>query len=240
MIYYKYSPTQLEQEANKLNQEFDSERLVKPKSIDVYDVVDFMGCTPDWVYLSPDGTYLGMTAYNDGYWWAWPSNQYKKGVLPTKIPVYAGTILIDRTISEGDNRGIENFTVIHECFHQRLHKKCFNKRSANYQHFCEKKSFRAEAGNRKNMTAIEIIEYQANYCTAAFLMPREAVQSNFMRKVGLKALPNTPMALNYKLDEIISDMAELFSVNYTPMKYRLQTLNLISKETTPLDEYFCS
>ena len=41
MIYYKYSPTQLEQEANKLNQEFDSERLVKPKSIDVYDVVPF-------------------------------------------------------------------------------------------------------------------------------------------------------------------------------------------------------
>ena len=85
-----------------------------------------------------------------------------------KIPVYAGTILIDRTISEGDNRGIENFTVIHECFHQRLHKKCFNKRSANYQHFARRNPFEQRQGNRKNMTAIEIIEYQANYCTAAF------------------------------------------------------------------------
>lgn len=239
MIYYKYSPTQLEQEANKLNQEFDAERLVKPKPIDVYDLVDSIGCTPDWVYLSPDGTYLGMTAYNDGYWWAWPSDHYEKGMMPTKIPVYAGTILIDRTISEGNNPGIENFTVVHECFHQRLHKKCFNNRAAKYQHFCEKKAFRAETGNRRNMTAIEIIEYQANYCAAAFLMPREAVNNIFKEKLGFSKLPDRPLPLNYRVNDIISEMAGLFSVNYTPMKYRLQTLNLVSRDPCSIEEYFC-
>ena len=54
MRYYDYSKTQLEAKADELNQEFDKERLIRAKPIDVYDVVDFIGCTPDWIYLSPD------------------------------------------------------------------------------------------------------------------------------------------------------------------------------------------
>ena len=71
MIYYEYSPSQLETKAIELTQGFDKERLLHPKPIDVYDVVDYIGCTPDWIYLTPNQSYLGMTAYNDGYWWAW-------------------------------------------------------------------------------------------------------------------------------------------------------------------------
>lgn len=240
MIYYRYSPSQLEDKAIKLTQDFDAERLTRPKPLDVYDVVDFIGCTPDWVYLTPNQSYLGLTAYNDGYWWAWPEPFYEEGMLPNKIPVHAGTILIDRTISEGDNRGVENFTVIHECFHQNIHPRCFRNKTANYQHFCQKKDFRAETGNRKNMTAIEIIEYQANYCAAAFLMPKQAVEIVFKEKAKLTSLPTTPMKITWKLDIIISEMAEMFSVNYSPMKYRLQTLNILSREEASLSEYLCS
>ena len=101
MIYYQYSPSQLEKKAVELTHDFDKERLNIPKPIDVYDVVDYIGCTPDWVYLTPNQSYLGMTAYNNGYWWAWPEPFYQEGMLPAKISVSAGTILIDRTISEG-------------------------------------------------------------------------------------------------------------------------------------------
>ena len=45
--YYDYSKTQLENEADSLNESFDKERLIRPKKIDVYDVVDFIHCTPD-------------------------------------------------------------------------------------------------------------------------------------------------------------------------------------------------
>ena len=239
MIFYEYSPSQLETKAIELTQEFDKERLLRPKPIDVYDVVDYIGCTPDWVYLTPNQSYLGMTAYNDGYWWAWPQPYYEEGMFPNKISVSAGTILIDRTICEGNNRGIENFTVIHECFHQRIHPRCFKNRSANYQHFCQKKDFRAETGNRKNMTAIERIEAQANYCAAAFLMPKSAVEMVFMEKMELSSLPSSPIKINWKIDCIIGEMATLFSVNYSPMKYRLQTLNLLSREGCSLEEYLC-
>ena len=40
--YYDYSKTQLEYEADSLNESFDKERLIRPKKIDVYDVVDFI------------------------------------------------------------------------------------------------------------------------------------------------------------------------------------------------------
>lgn len=239
MRYYQYSPTQLEQEADNLNAEFDKERLIIPKLIEVYYVVDFIGCNPDWVYLTPDQSILGLTAYNNGYWWAWPEPYYEKGMQPQKIAVETGTILIDRTISEGDNRGLENFTVIHECFHQRLHPKCFKNRTASYQHFCKKKDFRAETGNRKNMSAIEIIEYQANYCTAAFLMPMKAVKTVFKEKLELTILPTESLKINWKIDVVINEMAKLFGVNYSPMKYRLQTLNLVSREAASVEEYLC-
>ena len=81
------------------------------------------------------------------------------------------------------------------------------------------------------MSAIEVIEYQANYCAAAFLMPREAM--------GLRSSPPAPLPKTYDVDQAISELAEKFSVNYTPMKYRLQELKLVSREELSLDEYFC-
>ena len=46
-------------------------------------------------------------------------------MMPYNVGVEKGTILIDATLTESDNRGRENFTVMHEVFHQRMHKKCF-------------------------------------------------------------------------------------------------------------------
>lgn len=249
MRYYDYSKTQLEAKADELNKEFDKERLIRAKPIDVYDVVDFIGCTPDWIYLSPDQSILGLTAYNNGYYYAWipleeadekpPEKIIFNGMFPKKTPVEKGTIIIDRSISEGSNRGIENFSCIHECFHQRLHPRCFMNRSANYQHFCKKKAFRAETGDRSNLSAIEIIEFQANYCAAAFLMPKEAATAEFVKQMGLSSATNIPVPRTADVDNVISVLAEKFSVNYTPMKYRLQELNLVSREELSLEEYFC-
>lgn len=125
-------------------------------------MVAFIRCTPDWFYLSPDQSILGMTAYNNRYYYVWlplseadetpPDNIVFNGMFPKKTLIEKGTIIIDRSINEGGNRGVENFSCIHECFHQRLHPRCFMNRSANYQHFCQKKAFRAKNGDRSNMS----------------------------------------------------------------------------------------
>jgi len=247
--YYQLSKSQLEKKADELNIKFDKERLIKPKAIDVYDVVELIGCTPDWLYLSPDQSIFGLTSYNDGYYYAWedvksaktlpPSDIICNGMYPHKILIKKNTIIIDRSINEGNNRGIENFSTIHECFHQLLHVKCFSYHSAKYQHFCKLKDFRSETGNRLNMTALEIIEYQANYCAAAFLMPQKSVTKIFLQQMELSSIPSIAFKRNYKIDEIINKMSKQFSVNYTPMKYRLQELHLISSEDSSVEEYLC-
>ena len=86
---------------------------------------------------------------------------------------------------------------------------------------------------------LTVIEYQANYCAAAFLMPREAATAEFLKTMGLRSSPPAPLPKTYDVDQAISELAEKFSVNYTPMKYRLQELKLVSREELSLDEYFC-
>ena len=61
----QYSQSQLEHKVNELIERHDKERLVKAKNIDVYDIVDLIGCTPDWFYITPDLSVLGMTAFHD-------------------------------------------------------------------------------------------------------------------------------------------------------------------------------
>ena len=147
MIYLDYNNEQLEREADKLNEEFDRERLTRPKPIDGYDVVELIGCTPDWLYLSPDRSIMGMTAFNDGVYPAWyplaeateyvPEKMRFKGMYPQYTFVEKGTIVIDRSFHENGDYKAENFSCIHECCHQRLHSRCFRHPRNNDQHYCK-------------------------------------------------------------------------------------------------------
>ena len=47
-------------------------------------------------------------------------NPYVPGMLPTEKLFYGGTIIVDRDLNESkdeEDHFVENFTVIHECFH---------------------------------------------------------------------------------------------------------------------------
>ena len=141
MIHYNYSARQLESEAEKLLFQFDPERLKKPKSIDVYAVIEkCLGVEYDWKYITPDQSILGATAFNAGYIWVWPEPCYREGMLPSKAYLPKGCILIDATLTESGNRGRENFTVMHEVFHQVLHKNCFRREKPDYIHGTSQKA----------------------------------------------------------------------------------------------------
>ena len=230
MKYFEYSPSQLEAKANELTEKYDKERLVRAKHIDVYDIVDLIGCTPDWFYITPDLSVLGMTAFYDVCMYSWPYDHYEKGMIPKRIKVDKGTIVIDKALQESGNIGRENFTVIHECFHQILHPRCFRNKGADYTKMCTQKSFKNHTERGRNMTAIDIIEYQANYCAAAFLMPKEAVINTFAETMG-QTIGNSLISLtDYGVKSAIKETANRFEVNYTAMKYRLQTLKILARE----------
>ena len=225
MRYYDYSVTQLEGKAADLLIEFDKERLNKIKPIDVYEVIEKCLNVPyDWKYLTPDQSVLGATAFSDGYFWAWPESKYYDGLKPFKVGVEKGTILIDSTLTEGDNRGRENFTVMHEVFHQVLHKKCFRDEGRNFIHQTYSRTI---DGNILCISyALKVIERQANACAAAFLMPAELVRKEYEDRYRSADLEKYNTSFMWNL---IKDLAEAFSVSKQAMSYRLQYLKLIDK-----------
>ncbi len=225
MRYYEYTVTQLEEKATELLIEFDEERLHKTKPIDVYAVIEKCLDVPyDWKYLTPDQSILGATAFSGGVLWVWPESKYYEGLLPYQIEVEPGTILIDTTLTEQDNRGRENFTVMHEVFHQVLHKKCFRTMPKNYIHPTASRTIDGQI--RYSSYALAMIEKQANACAAAFLMPAELTKNTYKQLYRTAGINRYNHSFVYNT---IKEMAEEFSVSQQAMSIRLQNLGLIDE-----------
>ncbi len=219
MIHYNYSPAQLEDKANELLRQFDAERLTMAKPIDVYAVIEQCLDVPyDWKYITPDQSIWGMTFFKPGYQWVWPEPRFIDGMRPEKAFFEQGTILIDSFLTELPDRGPENFTVMHEVFHQVLHKRCFAHASCDYKHETRRENLNLRTG-KKYLSSLEICEYQANFCAACFLMPRVPVTAMFHRL--------TSSEQNGFVDEsVVAEMAAAFSVSKSAMRIRLQSLGL--------------
>lgn len=230
MRYYDLSVTQLEGKATELLIEFDKERLTKIKPIDVYEVIEKCLKVPyDWKYLTPDQSVLGATAFSDGYFWAWPESTYYDGLMPFKVGVEKGTILIDSTLTEGDNRGRENFTVMHEIFHQVLHTKCFRDEGRNYMHQTYSRTI--DGNIICTNYALKIIERQANACAAAFLMPADLVKKEYIDRYKSAGFERYNYDFMWRL---LKEMSVDFSVSKQAMSYRLQNLKLINENEESL------
>ncbi len=219
MIHYNYSPAQLEDKANELLRQFDAERLTMAKPIDVYAVIEQCLDVPyDWKYITPDQSIWGMTFFKPGYQWVWPEPRFIDGMRPEKAFFEQGTILIDSFLTELPDRGPENFTVMHEVFHQLLHKRCFAHASGDYKHETRRENLKLRTG-KKYLSSLEICEYQANFCAACFLMPRVPVTAMFHRL--------TSSEQNCFVNEsVVAEMAAAFSVSKSAMRIRLQSLGL--------------
>lgn len=245
MIYYNLSPKQLEAHAENLLSTFDKELLTKTKPIDVYAVIEKCLDVPyDWKHITPNQSVLGMTAFNAGRTWVWevPDNQphqlicYQNliekgisetelkslnGMVPRQIYLEKGTILIDSSLTEGENRGRENFTVMHEVFHQVIHKNCFRREKPDYTHRSTQKALN---GKKRLVTALDHIEYQANACAAAFLMPRTLLADTYRKCYSGNILLSVD---SYQAKTIIKKLAPEFNSSELAMKYRLLNIGLL-------------
>lgn len=230
MIYHDYSYFQLEAMADDLNRRYDSSRLKRPKTVDVYDLIDMLGARIAFEYLSPDRTYLGVTLFKPSLLYVWPGNPYKEGMLPTTKMFYGGTIIIDRDLNEGKSEQdhfAENFTVMHECFH-------FCRHRAEFQHITHlPMSFSSYSKNQSNKKSVLYrIERQANYAAAAFLMPRGAVIYAAKKMLGYRE-NGQRVSFGYKTKDTIKEMGRQFGTNYSPMAFRLQEIGVLAYDFNP-------
>ena len=225
MRFKKYSKSQLESMADELNKGFDPERLQMAKPVDVYDVVSFVGADTDWKNLSLDGSILGATIFTDGKLLVFEDED---GVFKEKIiEVEAGTIIIDSRVEDDDNKGRRNFTVMHEVFHFLYHKRSFARRNGGVKKVLETQIPRSYDEMKNGMTGLEILEWQANYMAASFLIPRLALikEVNRIKPNAIADLKNIVL-LNLG-EESTRKLAKKFSVSHKTMVYRLIGLEMI-------------
>ena len=200
----------------------------RPARIDVYDVVDLLGARLAFEYLSPDRTYLGATIFRNGSLYVWPGNPYVKNMMPKEKLFYGGTIIIDRDLSEStkeQDRFSENFTVIHECFHYAKHQSSLRQSGHMSRSFSD---YGKKQVDKKD--ALFWIEHQANYSAAAFLMPRNAVEYGARHLLHYRG---KPLPFGFDIKDDIKELGNRFGVNYSPIVYRLQTLNILKSKFDP-------
>jgi Zn-dependent peptidase ImmA (M78 family) len=161
---------------------------------------------------------LGATVFNDVNFAVWPDYPYFPGMLPTFKFFRGRTIIIDRAFAEScediDIKRV-NYTFPHEIFHLENHE---TKITAGY-HVTQ-----ANEHGQKNT-----LEQEADYASSLFWMPKAAVENVFIEEFKLNLLPTMSLPFNYFTKPIIQKMAKIFDVNYSPMVYRLQELDLINR-----------
>lgn len=203
--------------ADSLIRRHNIKRFEEPYRVDPYDLIDIIGARLSIDYLTPTREYLGATIFQDTYLWIWPDVPYFKGMMPTKKFYRKNTIIIDKDLAESDSdidKGITNYTFAHEAMHFENHG---SKITEGY-HTCQSRQM------GKNL-----IEQEADYGASLFWMPKNAVLNVFKEEFKIKGILPFPLPFNYDSKPKIQKMAKIFDVNYSPMVYRLQELELIAK-----------
>ena len=225
-----FSNEELEVMAEKINKEYFPERLNSAISLDPYDLLDKLGCSYNWKYISPDKSILGMTFFGDSAWPIWPTGKYKKGDM-CKVEFFPEkTIVINQSVLDGQkNRYEENFIVAHEAGHWIKDKDYFKSKPDTTSHICKKNDMGKTYWNN-SMDELDIIERQTNYLGAAILMPRDIIRNEFFKTLRYRNYPNSPIYLERFMYGAIQKLSKNFNVNFNPVKYRLMDIGVLVKE----------
>jgi len=223
-----YTRARLEAIANQINEKYFPDRLLSVLPFDAYDLLEALGCDVEWKYISPDDSISGATFFEDGYWYIWSSGTYQEGDSCNKEFFPKGTVLINQIIIDKNDRKKENFVVAHECAHQIKDEEYFKNHGADICHLCRTN----DIGSTRwytNMSELEIIERQTNYLAAAIWMPEDVTRERFFKIARYKNIPDHPLEIKKYVNGWIAQLAKEYNINFNPMKYRLQDLNILER-----------
>ena len=219
----------LELLADEVNRKFFPERLEESLALDPYDLLDKLGCSYNWKYISPDKSILGMTFFGDGCWPIWPNGKLKDGDKCSMQYFSKQTILINQTVLDGQKtRCEENFIVAHEASHWIKDKDFFENNIDTVSHICRKNDMGKTYWDRR-MTDLEIVECQTNYLAAAILMPRDMIKTKFFDLLRYANIPQRPIQYQTYMNRHIKELSKIFDVNFNPVKYRLIDIGVLER-----------
>lgn len=195
----RYSENTLETIAINTIKSYDPSLINgEPRAIPIEDIIEDLGLRIEYYYLRKNGLLLGEIVFDDGATIVY-NRQTDKYMA---VPVKAGTIIIDGTLSESGNYGRFRFTLAHELAHWLIHKKCYS-------------------GKGESAAYVEThdsaLERQADYLSSAILMPVGQVKKSFYR-----------VSMTERTQEaIVQTVAGIFAVSKKAMRIRLESRRLI-------------
>ncbi len=218
------------------------ELLTFPQAIPVDKFVEFyLDIKLDYKNLSYDGSVIGLIAFNDGCIEVL-GHDYKM----ERIRTDAGTIFIDNSLLIRGQEKRYRYTLGHEAGHWIFHRHRYevNKNQLGFalnpmdhpvacSYRCLAKNIGRISGYSGFSTDEDWQEWQADYFSSAFLMPKSTfkTQADYLfRKQGVRRGDSINMLL-FKIIPLIEDLAETFSVSKQAATIRLYKLEYIDKET---------
>lgn len=210
--------------------DFQPSVLTSPAPVDIENFTEFyLGMTPDYLYLSHNGIYLGMTVFND----------------TNKVPVYdpatnraeyisakARTVIIDNRLLEKNQEHRYRFTLGHECGHGVFHTAFFAYNpdqlsmfnSNNRPPMIQCRVDLSAGGQRTTSlrTDRDWMEFHANAFSSSILMPKTAIQLIAGCHKGYHKTSKGRM-------DLVNDVARTLNVSNQAASYRLKELGYFPK-----------
>lgn len=221
------SREQIEGIAEKHLYAFRPEYLQFPQPVDVDKfAVEYLHLRQDYQYLSSNGIYLGMYVFDDTDRLAVYDEKKNEARY---ISEKADTIIIDKSLLEKGQEGRYRFTMGHEIGHGILHRmaddpydeyvRLYHEDSDVHAFRCSFTGRMLENEPKKEWTAFDWQEWQADAFSSALLMPRTAVMS--------VAAGYGPHISEMAREELVLDVARTFEVTVTAARVRLENLKVI-------------
>ena len=235
--------------AEALVADFSQEFLKYPGIINVEAFIEYyLGLSIRYLHICYDRKVLGMTAFNNGML---DVIDDETG-LPDSVPVTAGTVIIDTSLTTKRNLPRLRFTAMHEAGHWLIHREAFAEDNLyGPAGVYENKYLAAKEGHidysrsKKQWTVADRMERQADFLSSALLMPRPALREAYRqffrlhndkpRKV-IKGKSKTDNFYAAKLPEFVSG---LFGVSKRAALIRLEKLQAIVDCGTELAQAVC-
>ena len=228
----------LDDYAEELIRDFSPEALKAPCVLDVDRFIEYyLQLTVEYRRICFDRKIMGLTAFNDGT----VEVLNEETGLSERLPVKAGTVIIDPALLLKRNIPRLRFTMMHEGAHWLLHKKVFSVdnhfgTAGVYENqFIAAKEGRVDySRSTKERTDVERMERQADFLASAILMNRPALRIVF--KEFFKFYNEKPRRIKRRTSTIddcfAHQLPEVVAIKFDVSKraalIRLEKLNAIA------------
>lgn len=219
--------------ANEINSRYYPQRLTSVVPLDCYDLLEKLGLDIEWKYISPSLDIQGMYFVEDGEFYVWPHGEIRSGDKPILEKFKKDTIVINQILLDKKSyKQKENFVCTHEIGHAIKDKEYFRLHPKNRMQMCSEASLRGSSWN-DSMQVEDVIESQNNYLTAALLMPREVIKTQFFKALKWRNIPSEPVEFVPYMKKSIGVLAKGYGVNYNPVIYRLCDIGVLDRDSIP-------